>query len=757
MNKPITTSTSSGWSNLAFAMARITQVFWEDMRCNVLVLTGEDSQPRYEGVNILMPYAGARMFLGGIPEVGDICVLGWYASNTTGKANKKSPAIVGWMPRSTFLGHDWLPTQDFSNEEGILNNPKERKEAKAVVNRRRHKLRHYSPGNIGASSSQGSDLVLDESVLISNRRANEIKLRDQDQAIVMRSLQQFHSTAGTRIYSGMVQRDSRTLPKEMFISTLDFNQDFLFDQEGDIQSVRSDKEINLLDPHPLFLRNEDGNLFENQGGKIQLEINPYKFLYDSKLIDINGKGNTLSGDIYGGKSILRINKEGSVLNSEDSDALCEYRIEVAHTSDGTLPVSEQSDGFDADRLLNVNNLPFVQFALGTPVGNDPITDQGIITYGKPLYMQFDGEDVSLDAITEFTPLEEQLATLISVSPLIEGLEDSISGYTKGGAYRSFISSDLDDAFKSRIEGGLEASIGKTLNISSNGLEVITEGSSNADANIIFNSLNGAIHLRSTGVFTPNQANEGDASFDPELSRVGVKVESTGVVELKSESGIVLKAPILDMSDVSNINLNTQTALSLSSGDQIVISTKQKKDVITGKYERVITGPTDFNPLNSPPKSETIGANPTTGFVGGVVDSYTCAYGDKVSNFLTTSNVSTNITSGSYNVTVLGGAINHVAGTTSINQNPSGIAISSATGSISINNAGGVVSVNSGVSTNIRSVGVSSLSGSSVILGSAGAGLGFIMCATDRDPITGRTFLESGLMLPRGQLLFNAPV
>ena len=123
MNKPITTSTSSGWSNLAFAMARITQVFWEDLRCNVLVLTGEDSQPRYEGVNILMPYAGARMFLGGIPEVGDICVLGWYASNTTGKANKKSPAIVGWMPRSTFLGHDWLPTQDFSNEEGILNNP----------------------------------------------------------------------------------------------------------------------------------------------------------------------------------------------------------------------------------------------------------------------------------------------------------------------------------------------------------------------------------------------------------------------------------------------------------------------------------------------------------------------------------------------------------------------------------------------------------------------------------------------------------
>ena len=752
MNKPIVKGSSTGWAKLALSMARINMVFWEDLKCNIEILTGENNRPKYEGVSLIMPSIGARHFLGGIPEIGDICVVAWFASNTNSKADQKSPAIVGWMPRSTFLGHEWLPTQDFSPQENLLNNPKERKENKAVVNRVRHKLRHFSSGNIGASSAQGSDLVLDESVLLSNRRSNEIRLRDQDQAIVMRSLQQFHSTAGSRIYSGMVQRDSRSLPKEMFSTSIEWNQDFLTDQDREIQYEDSTKQNGLFNPHPLFLRENGSNIFDSQGGVVDLNINPYKFLYDAKLINSDGLNNTKDSDVYGGKTILRVNTKGEQLDSSNTEALCEYRIEVSHTSDGTLPVNEQTDGFDADRLLNIKNLPIVEFVLGTPVGNDPITDKGILNYGKPLYISFDGDDVSLDAINDNVALDEQLVTLTSINPLVDGIEDTILGFTKGGAFRSFIGSTLEDAFKTRIEGGVSASIGNALNVKASQVQIESEGSAFNDASLVLSSKNGAINIKSSGTYVPNQSQEDADSFDAELSRIGIRIQSNSGISLESENSVSIKAPVFDLSNASEISINSQTGLSLTSGDKIEVSTKHKTESVTGKYELVISGPSDFNPLNIPPKSEIIGANPATGFPGGIVDAYTCAYGDKVNVFLTTSNVTTTITSGSYNVLVGAGIINHVAGGTAIAQNPSGVSISSAVGAVSLNCGGGVVSINSGVSTGIRSVGVSSLSGASVVLGSVGAGVGFIMCMMDRDPLTGRTFLESGMLLPRGQIL-----
>ena len=123
---------------------------------------------------------------------------------------------------------------------------------------------------MAGSSSQGSDLVLNESVLLSNRRSNEIVLRDQDQAIVMRSLQQFHAMSGARVYGGMVQRDARSLPKEMFSDGIKWDSSIQLDGSGKPYYPLADGfeqdpiENGKLTPHPLFQRGSDSVYNEDE-------------------------------------------------------------------------------------------------------------------------------------------------------------------------------------------------------------------------------------------------------------------------------------------------------------------------------------------------------------------------------------------------------------------------------------------------------------------------------------------------------------
>jgi len=743
-------STSTGWASLSLCIARVTMVYWEEMRCDIEIFIGEDNRPKYSGVELLMPSIGARHFLGAIPMVGDHCVCGWFVSNSDGEANKKSPAILAWLPKASYLGHEWVPTQDFSIEEGIQNTPKDRIEGRAVMDRLRHKLRHYEPGNVGATSAQGADIHLDESVLISNRRANEIVLRDQDQALVTRSLQQFHNMAGARVYGGMIQRDARSLPKEMFVLPEDYNQEILYSQ-GEFAKFLSDpNRIGILNPNPLFKRDEEGLTdFERLGGFLGQELNPYYFLYKSKLLDPSGRGLHKEAEVYGGKSILRVNKEGDFQSESDTNALVEYRIDVCHTSDGTLPVNEETDGFDADRLLNPKtNLPYIEMVLGTPVGNDPYTDKGIEQYGRPLYLNLTEKGGALENVSPQIPLEDQLATMLSVKPLDQKTAQTVSGYTKTGAFRSYIGSTIQDALKARIEGGMSLVTGDRTEISSSAFTVRTESSPSAPSLVLESA--GAVSIVSRSYVNTGDIEDGGDLLP--LNKVGTLIDSYGSIKAVSSTGVQIASPVFEVSEATEVTVNALNNMEIESGDNLTLTAKIRKDTITGKQETIITGPPDFNPTYGAVRETTIGANPATGFPAGVVDKYTCAYGDRTETYLSFSNVSTTIATGSHNTTVAIGSINHTAGLTSISQSVAGVAISTGAGNISLSTALGVVSVSSTISVGIRSLGATTVSGATVVLGAPGAGIGMIMCDQDRDPTTGKTFLETGLMLPRGQLL-----
>ena len=321
-----------------------------------------------------------------------------------------------------------------------------------------------APGSILASSEQGADLVLDESASLFNRRGNEITLRDQDQSLITRSVNQFHNAAGTRIYSGMVQRDARMLPTQMFSDGLNWATPRQVFSDGSVvteEYLEENKEGSEIPPYPdsfltpgqIFRRSPDSTesaFVSEKGIPFRSDFDPFDFLQRGSFIDSTGARDLNIPDltrdelkgVYGGKSIYRVgfptNEQAlptRTINvaaqfsstgnlSTVPSGLTEYRIEVAHTTDGTLPVTEQTDGFESDRLppeinLISPNMPFVEFVLGSVVGNDPFGGQSL--YGVPIRPVIFGDtekttaQPALSSALNF-PLGTHAATLFKVQP-----------------------------------------------------------------------------------------------------------------------------------------------------------------------------------------------------------------------------------------------------------------------------------------------------------------------------------------------------
>ena len=747
---------SYGWSALSLCIAKIIDVFHPEMRCNIEIVYGEHQRPKYSGVELCVASAGARHFLGAIPQKGDYCVVGWVA-NSNAKADRKQPVILTWMPRTPWFGQEWLPVQDYSTEEGVLNNPKDRQAIDQVGQRIRFKMRHIEPGNVLASSAQGSDLVLDEGVLLTNRRANEIRLRDQDQAIVMRSIQQFHATAGARVYSGMVQRDAQHIPKEMISDGGKWDGDFQVDVETGIpfevpEAMEANEvaEGNLL-PHKLFLRDSDGkSAFEKDGGSIEPSLNPYNFFFEANLIDKDGFVVTSNPGrlLYGGKSILRMNKKGldrkAKTGSPISNALSEYRVEVSHTSDGTLPVTEQTDGFDSERLAE--GTPLVEFVLGSVVGNDPFS-AGRSDYGLPLGVSF------LDGVGTLTPFLEgevgtQCATLLKVSPLSSDLSDSFISFTKNGALKAQISDPSPESIRANVEGGGLVEFKGELNVSSPLLNLKggVEGMNSLGVNIT--SPEGAVNITAGGFTSPN---EGAENQDQRESQVSLNLSGRKGVSIQSGTVVKIVSPVVDFSNVKTFRFSSQDTFSIKSGSSMSTETSDMTVSVSGSKQAMYAGPSNFNPLNNQGKSETFGSSPATGSIGGAVKSETVLFGDVDKTTLTVGDRNTTVVIGNINHTSVLGSVNNQAGLNSVSVSPLGISATAVFGNVEVQSIVGQVNITGTLGVGIRSASNVAILSSSIVLKSPDASAGFVMCASDLHPLIGKPYGFLGL-LPRTTIL-----
>ncbi len=786
---------SRNWATLAISMARVKEVQYEELKCTLVVLTGEQDIYEYTGVDITLPGGGKRHFLGSLPERGDICVVGWAARESAGTASARTPIILAWMPAAPWMGHEWIPHQPMEQGEG-MDTPRDRAVNSGTMDRVRFKMRHLGPGNVFLSSSQGSDILLDEGVLITNRRANEIRLRDEDQAIVFRSLQQFHAMAGARVYAGMVQREARLLPSTMFSDGVYWDAPRQTTGDG---SPRNGAALGanplypngFLTPGMIFRRGqgESQSTFEAQPDNIAISnrLDPFDFLQWGSYVDSNGSRveSTLPGGssntIYGGKALYRvgINSSGlpdnaiaSALNGENTvppDALTEYRIEVTHTSKGILPVTEQTDGFDAERLptqspsdgnpLGTGTQPFIEWVMGSVVGNDAFSYLGRDLYGIPLKPRIltDEGEVSPGMVSGIgSNLRDHAAYLFRIVSPITGpngtTTSSFTSFTKDGRFKAYlgggpISGEIATASDLNLTIGGVLSLDLRSGIRING----AAGPGNVGLNL--GSSTGAVVIQGSGAIdTGAGAREAAPNSISGTSSPSVLIDGSQGVAVQSNAQINIHAPEINLTNAGTVNVSAQNLVSIRSGQQVSLTTQVHNVIVSGRETINIGGPENSDPSTGPSRDTTFSATPLTGGDGGVVDRYRVTFGGRSEEF-TQGDTVTTVTIGNLTYETNQGKWKCRAGTNSVEvDSNSGLTETIGTGNHSATVSTGSASITAQTDITLRAItGNAILSGTqSVKLVSPGVATGGIMAGSDLDPLTGIPF--STFMPPRGQKL-----
>jgi len=654
-----TAAAEGGGNDALFKVASVQRIDPKRMVVDLVTLTGGNIP--YKAVPLTFGSAGARTFCGVLPEVNDNCVIG-FAPKESGRT--RQPYIVGWLVPGTQVGYDWVAEQPAS--------PLEQPSTKAMKDRmeglfapRRHKLHNFAPGNGVMSSSQGADLVLDESATLVNRRGNELVLRDQDQALVVRSLQQFHAGAGFRIYGGMVQRDATLLPTQMFADDTDWAAygQTLEDGEAASDVELPDGEDGFFTPATIFRRDPETD--EPLHPQIVAgDLNPFTNLQRGLFLDADGTIYDQMVEptaVYGGKPIYRVRESAAsdadrtnAILSTDDGTLTEYRIEVSHISDGTLPVTEQTDGIDVDRMpdgvpatgnaLNKPEAaPMVEMVLGTVVGNDPIGARE--QYGIPLKAEIvvGGQSNPKIVSAVGSPEGEQLAFMIRVrNPEDPAADPAFWGITKGGALKSYFPGHGSSTAQEHHFSGKSLHLGNTadgtsFDVKASGVvsltnESVARASDGVGAELVASQA--ALRLHGGGAI-----NEGGNSAPPTDADAAVaqSLEPSAAVKITSAVDTLIEAvngktfirsPAIVLDNAATITETASSDISMSSGDSMSLTSNALNVTVNGKSIHTYGGPKGSNPTAGALRETSFTGTPLTGCLGGAVDEQKIQFGGR---------------------------------------------------------------------------------------------------------------------------------
>jgi len=622
----------TGRAAWALCVCKVVNINYEDMFVTLRTVVGTSQEFQRIPVPMTFLGCGARHFFGAMPQEGDYCVCGWMPQSSEGagkSAGTKIPVILSWIPHGVQMGQGWMVTQPFSEDEYNFGDDRDAKAVKGAFQQQRHKLRHIQPGNIVCSSAQGSDLVLDEGVYLTNRRANEIRLRDQDQAIVMRSLQQFHAMAGVRIYGGMAQRDATLLQPTMVSNGLFYEGGSLVD-EGNPSDLGMWDEfpLNQLTPSRILRREAtpSGALGEAEFD-VPDNLDPYVLLRRGLIIDKRGRVQISSTGVesddsayYGGKTYYRVASVpsrygvGNAAVGVKTAAFSEYRIEVSHTSDGTLPVTEQTEGFDADRTPKSPNAdnpsavssqaPLVEVVYGTVIGNDPFSTEGKKVYGLPLTASVSGSTASITSGLG-VGVEKHLASLFRLMPMPSlGTEGAWWGVRKDGVLVGSLKS-----IEAHLAQGATISTGKPISISGSGISMVSKsGGANKGgegAAIDISSETGGINIYAGGPLGGAAAAVGNmigakTGTSPSLLMTGavIKANAGKEVEITAGDAIRLNTP-------KDLKMEGGGVTEIKGGDRLILSADEIVFNTTAKIVHQQGGPKHSLPTNGAVREQSI--------------------------------------------------------------------------------------------------------------------------------------------------------
>ena len=760
----------------SLAIARVVSLDYEEFFVTLKTISGTPGQFIRTPVPLTFPGAGARHFFAALPMIGDYCVIGWMNQESSRKEDR-SPVVLAWMIPGVFPGRDWVTTSEFEKDEHDIESPKDKSKYEGVFDVIRHKLRHIQPGNIVASSAQGSDLVLDEGVTLANRRGNEFRLRDQDQAAVTRALQRFDALAGVRSYHGMVQRDALLLAPYMV------SDGKVWDSKTQLYGNDPVTEDELLDdptapsgfltPAGIFRKTPQ----EIKSGQpaptpsrprivVDQNMDPYTFLKQGGFLDSSGfvvDTKYQPTALYGGKPVFRVSSQTSGNAALDPGArtLTEYRIEVTHTADGRLPVTEQTDMFDAERLPDndpagiqkaPSNSPYIEWVLGSVIGNDPYSIQGRQKYGVPVKaVIFDGSSPAprLDPIPlpsdpnnkeKSVNLDEHAATLFRLSPL-DGTKDTFYTFNKKGQLKANIGGPIaENSLEAFFQGGIKLGVAGNFDIlTNNGLHMKALGTSSA--NIIAEK--GAVTIYGGGAVVDASAvgerNLGTGRGESDLP--SVRIEARTNAEIKAGQRVKITGQEVSL-EAPSVHIRGTQEATLDAVDRIGMSTQEMNITVNGKMSEAYSGPKNLLPTNGALHERTYAHLYMLN-----CEDVLYALGSRQETFVL-GNHTTTMLVGNMTYSTAVGKWTAIASTASLTMGPEGVTGTALSGNMALTATAGAASL-----TGLAAVSVVSLAGPAVVKGATSVYLGAPITGTDfggilasgsREPFTNLPFITWGI-------------
>lgn len=152
-------------------------------------------------VPICTTYHGPGGFMGVIPEVGSVVVVGFFEADVI----STMPIPLAFFPNANTSKRAFDLLQNYSSTmtNGVRTDPLGNYSIP-----KRYKNRPLAEGDAFIASKWGSEILIDRNIELTNSKLNGIVIRSYDQSIIAKSLNHIIHTDGTTVRQGMVIRNA---------------------------------------------------------------------------------------------------------------------------------------------------------------------------------------------------------------------------------------------------------------------------------------------------------------------------------------------------------------------------------------------------------------------------------------------------------------------------------------------------------------------------------------------------------------------
>lgn len=652
----------------------ITRVDEFNLKCDIKMLTGGD---RYE-VDLTQALAGPRSFLGGIPEVNSLVLVGY---RRRGKSLYDA-MILGYVPVGTKSGLRFDPYTSVGPDE-ISGDDKEAYN-RLIGNAVRYKRILGKPGDIMGMSSSGAEMLLSKDVQFYNRAGDTFELRDYDRTLLQQSIHRVESDSAAQVLSGPIRRGAMDLPIEVFQKdgrTLKTEAERYFGRD-ELQGVKPEA-------------------YANSAGKVIDRLNSDEF-----------PPTTYStGRRYYYAGTTPASNFEDATNGGSGRVFTERRVEMRHDTDLQQEVLGEIDGFQMERRIN-----FIEQVFGTLVGNDAFSTQGMRQYGRVLKPRL-FSDFNDGARGRFQ-LQEAVR--------LPGTPDE--SYSKAAGYYFKLQpprSPKDNAFVVAVskQGKLYCNIPGSTEEDYSQRNVSAEVSMEGALKMFLGAAkpdNVSLHLTCEGGIVAEIGHgKSGAAIDVKY-RSAVKTEYSGNADDDGNaSSTTIQGNRQEAISGNDTQIVNGSYLKKVSGGYQVSATRVSLNAMTGytlnagELNQLVSGKSQFNYALQVMETIVAGGRVSTVLAGGVTN--TISAGAFTQNVLAGASTFNN-PGGAYSVTV-------GVGTLSLTTGAGAVTMSTGAGAMTLSAAGGAMALTAGLAINLTSPVMVALNSPQVALGAAVAPFG----------------------------------